>query len=296
MNRRIMTHRAGALGRIAGVIVVAGVIVSSSRASAPPQASSVTERFDFREKAAEHAKLARSLREISGLAVTHEGRLFGHGDERGIVAQVDGCRGSTQKSFALGRPPVRADFEGIAIVGERFFLITSAGRLYETREGPDGGLVRFTMVDTRFGQSCEVEGLAYEPADRVLLIGCKRALHPDLRGNVVILRWALDRAAPASPIALTIPLKEVIAKGGGRSFSTTSIERDPRTGNYVLIAGPERLLLEVTPKGAVVGTQQLRHKFHSQAEGVTFLGDSVLVIADEGGNGDATLTCYRHAR
>lgn len=296
MSPQSMARRWRACGRIAGVLALAGAVASLSHPSATSQASSATARFDFREKAAKRTKLARALQEISGLGVTQDGRLFAHADERGVVAQVDGCRADIQKSFALGNPPVRADFEGMAIVGERYFLITSAGRLYEMREGADGARVRFNVLDTGFGKFCEVEGLAYEPTDRVLLIGCKRTSHPELRGNVAIMRWSLGRNAPASPIALTIPLRDVFAKGAGRSFSTTSLEREPRSGNYVLVAGPERMLLEVTPKGAVVATRQLRRQLHPQPEGVTFLGDSVLVIADEGGNSAATLTCYRHAR
>ncbi|MCH7891399.1 MAG: DinB family protein [Gemmatimonadetes bacterium] len=35
-------------------------------------------------------------------------------------------------------PLVAADFEGIAVVGERFYLVTSSGRIYESREGADG--------------------------------------------------------------------------------------------------------------------------------------------------------------
>lgn len=296
MNARMVPTRCRALGRIVGVLVLAAAIGSSSRASAPTQAASIVERFDVRQKAAEQVKLARALQEISGLAVTGDGRLFAHADERGVVVQVDGCRGTIEKSFALGSPPVRADFEGIAIAGERFFLITSAGRLYETREGANGATVPFTMLDTGFGKSCEVEGLAYEPADRVLLIGCKRSSHPALRGNVVVFRWSLERGAPASPIGLTIPLRDVVKKGGDRSFGTSTIERDARSGHYVLIAGPEQLLLEVTPTGAVVATRPLSHRVHRQPEGATFLGDSVLVIADEGGSAAGTLTCYRHVR
>ncbi len=298
MNGRTVPIRWRAFVRLLGVLMLAGAIASSSRVPEPAQAASLVELFDFRAKTAERVKLTRALHEISGLAVTADGRLFAHSDERGVVVEVDGCRGTIKKSFSLGRPPVRADFEGIAIVGERFFLLTSTGRLYEMREGADGATVPFTVRDTRFGKSCELEGLAYEPTDRVLLIGCKRSLHPELRGKVVIFRWSLDRAAPALPIGVAIPLRDVVAKGGGRTFNTSTIERDPRSKHYVLIAGPERLLAEVTPKGAVVATQPLPRQLHPQPEGATLLGDSVLVIADEGGggSGSGTLTCYRHVR
>ncbi|MGQ0641821.1 MAG: hypothetical protein ACT4P6_13815 [Gemmatimonadaceae bacterium] len=281
------------LMRVVAVFALAAATLAPSGATM--QGSAVLDQFDFREQEAVQAKLPRALQEISGLAVASDGRVFAHGDERAVVAQIDACAAKVIKAFALGKPPLRGDFEGIAIAGERFFLITSSGQLYEFREGADGAAAPFTVRDTGFGKVCEVEGLAYEPGDRVLLAGCKRTARPELRAQITVLRWSLDRAAPAIPPSLTISLRDVLQRSGNKGFHTSAIERHARTGNYVLVAGPERALIEVTAKGSLLATRPLRRQLHPQPEGVTFLGDSVLVVGDEGADRGA-ITCYHRAR
>ena len=280
--------------RSIGVLLLAFVGAAATQGRAP---AAVLDRFDWRPRAAVQGKLPNALQEISGMAVAADGRVFVHGDERAVVVQVDACAAKVVKAFALGNPPIRGDFEGIAIAAERFFLITSTGFLYEFREGPDGAAVRFSVIDTGFGKVCELEGLAYDASERTLLSGCKETPRPELRGQLVVLRWSLDRTAPAVPPRLTVPLSEVLKASGTKGFRTTSIERDALTGHYILVAGPERALIEITTKGAVVAGQALNRQLHPQPEGVTLLGDSVLVIADEGAAGGSgnrgTTTCYR---
>jgi hypothetical protein len=60
----------------------------------------------------------------------------------------------------------------------------------------------------------------------------------------------------------------------------------------VAVAGPQRVIAEFTPAGAVVATRQLHRRLHRQPEGIAFLGDSAVLISDEGGKGRATLTLY----
>jgi hypothetical protein len=291
----------GAAGR-AGLVLAAGLLSvgfvprPAGRNDAQRKPVTVLDRYDFQKGAATQVLLAPALREISGLAVAADGHVYAHADERGIIAQIDPCRGTIEKSFALGNPPIAGDFEGLAIAGERFFLVTSGGHLLEAREGKEGSTVAFTDVNTGYGRLCEIEGLAYEPSDRSLLFGCKTPRDASLADQVTLLRWSLARNAPASPPRLAIPLGEVLRRTGGKSFHPSSVERDPSTGHYIIVAGRERLLLEVTPAGGVVATRNLHRQLHKQPEGLTFLGDSVMVVADEGAGRKGTLTCYRHAK
>jgi hypothetical protein len=113
---------------------------------------------------------------------------------------------------------------------------------------------------------------------------------------VTLLRWSLDSRSPAVPPSLTIPLGDVIKVSGTKGYRTSGIERHAASGNYVLVAGPERTLLEVSPKGTLVAARALPRQLHKQPEGVTLIGDSLLAIADEGGTGRATMTCYPRVR
>jgi uncharacterized protein YjiK len=278
-----------AAARVAGTLGLglAAVAPAAPPAQGPKQVPALA-AFDFRKNAAQQTQLPHALHEASGLTTTADGRVFTHGDERGVVSQVDACRGTIVKTFSLGKPAVRGDFEGIAVAGTRFFLVTSTGWLYETTEGANNAVVPFRAVDTGFGKTCEIEGLAYEPTDRVLLLGCKRRIRTPSRGGVTLFRWSLDRSAPAVPPEVSIPLEA--------AFHVSSVEREPRSGHYVLVAGPERLLAEVTARGEVVATRMLHRALHPQPEGITFVGDSLLVVVDEGRTGPAVLTCYHRVR
>lgn len=286
---------------VVGAVLAAGAVAVAAAMTQRPVARatspvSVLARFDLTPGSAVQVRLPRALREISGLAVTADGRTFAHADERGVVMEVNVCEGTVEKSFSLGRPPVRADFEGIAIAGERFFLITSTGQLFETKEAANSGTAPFTIIDTGFGKICELEGLAWNSADRTLVTGCKQSKAPALRGRVGFLKWSVDRKAAAATPSLTMSLADVIRGTASRSFRPSAIERHAPSGNYIAIAGPERAMVEFTAAGAVVTSQPLNRQLHGQPEGLALVGDSLLVIGDEGGNGPGTLTCYRLKR
>ena len=256
----------------------------------------VLDEFDFRKGAAAQARLPHSLREISDLSVSADGRVFAIGDERAVVYELDSRRGTVVKSFSLGAPAVRGDFEGLTIVDGRFFLITSAGRLYETREGENRAAMTYTAYDTGLGARCEIEGLVYEPADRSLIIACKRPYDPALRGFVTLFRWSIDRRGLATVPRISIPLADVIRGTEAQDFSASAVGREPSTGHYVAVAGPQRVIAEFTPAGTVVATRRLHRRIHQQPEGIAFLGDSAVLISDEGGAGRATLTLYPRVR
>src|SRR5262245_54963359 len=87
------------------IVGCGGETTASVSSPAPTGASLFTETPDVQ------IQLPQRLREISGLAVTPDGRLFAHGDERAALYEIDPERGRILKSFSLN---VRGDFEGLA--------------------------------------------------------------------------------------------------------------------------------------------------------------------------------------
>lgn len=257
---------------------------------APPAGTNPLERFVLAEPAAE-LRMPGRLREISGLAVSGDGRVFAHDDERAVIYEIDVRGGELVKAFAMGDVPARGDFEGIAVVDDRFFLVTSDGVIYESAEGEDDDRLLFNTFGTGVGRLCEVEGLTHEPSDRTLLLLCKTARDPALEPYVAIFRWSLvDRAMAAPP--LLIDLAEVEAATDQRNFAASAIDRDPQSGNYVLIAGPDRAIVAVSPDGRVLGGARLDEDRHRQAEGIAFGSDGRMLIADEGAGRRARITAY----
>lgn len=237
--------------------------------------------------------LPRGLEEVSGLALTADGRLLTHGDQRAEVFEIDYRRGVAVKQFALGRPTEHGDFEAIAVVGDTVVLLASNGTLYLFREGANDARVAYTIHDTNLGRECEFEGLAFDPAIRALLLACKNVGMKGLQDSLVIFRWSVQGGK--TPLSrLTVPLSRVIGSNAWDGLHPSDITIDPLNGNYVIIAGREKAIVEITPAGAVVFARPLPGK-HPQPEGVAITRDSILIVSDEASHkGESgVVTLYR---
>jgi uncharacterized protein YjiK len=237
-------------------------------------------------------RLPVALQEISGLALTNDGRLLVHDDEVGQVWEIDYRRGVLVKRFSLGKDILRGDFEGIAVAGDAAFLLTSTGMLYEFREGADAARVEYERHDTGLRRECEFEGVAFDPAINSLLLACKQVLTKELRDALVIYRWNLTSDSAARLSRLAVPIAGIIGANGWKHLHPSEITIDPRTGNYVLIASQEAALISITPAGALVFSRSLP-ALHRQAEGVAITKDNMLIISDEAAQGPAMITVYR---
>lgn len=252
-----------------------------------PQAVHLLDRYDFQRRTARF-DLPGRLDEVSGLAFSPDGRLFAHDDERAVVHEIDPETGDVGKRFSLGDPAVRGDFEGIAIAGERFFLIESHGRLYEFREVADRGEAPYRVSDTMLGATCEIEGLDFDAVDDALYVACKVSA-PE-RGVLVVHRLPLDPArGPLPPIL--IERSELRAKDLDPDFEPSAVALDP-AGTIVLASAHTESLIEVDRNGHVLAGVRLSHDRHPQAEGLAFGPEGTLFLADEKNGRDARLTTY----
>jgi hypothetical protein len=229
--------------------------------------------------------LPKGLREISGLTMTADDRLFAHDDNVGVVYQIDFRRGVIVKQFYVGDPAVQGDFEAIAVAEDRFYLLTSDGMLYRFPEGADNARVAVSEVNTRLGQHCEFEGMTYEPGSRSLLLACKTVYQKTLEKAVLIYRWPLPDGEPLDRIV--VPPGEL----GDKKLNPTDIAIHPETGNYMLITQEYRLV-ELRPDGTVVSVRDLSDRFH-QPEGLAITRDGFVLISDEAGPRPASITTFR---
>ncbi|MEE9225653.1 MAG: SdiA-regulated domain-containing protein [Bacteroidota bacterium] len=248
--------------------------------------------YDLEDKKPSRVDLGRKLREISGLAMTEDGRLFAHNDERGVIYQVDYLTGKVVKSFSLGRIGIRADFEGLAIVGDRFFLVSSWGNLYEFSEGKDGGYVAYKMHRTALTFAHDVEGLCYDPDTHSLLLACKEYPGKGYGKSKAVYAFSLETMKLEKKPRFLLPLRELRRKSRHKLFNPSGIERHPKTGTFFILAAQGESLVEVSPTGELLGQVAFRRGVHKQAEGITFAPDFTLLISDEGVRRQAKLTRY----
>jgi len=226
--------------------------------------------------------LGADLLEISGIALTRDGRLLGHADEGGRVFEIDFRTGRMGGHFDLGKDPVVADFEGITSVGDTLYLLVSNGTLYEFQAGPNGSRVEYTKHDTGLKDACEFEGVAFDSTISSLLLACKnvRTKSP-LQDSLVIYRWKLPGGSEPQPSRLTLPLAQITGPNGWKGLHPSDIAVDPTSGNYVLVAADESALIEITPAGQLVFARPLGPGL-DHAEGVAITKDSILIISTEG--------------
>ncbi|MEO7477038.1 MAG: SdiA-regulated domain-containing protein [Gemmatimonadales bacterium] len=280
----------------AATMLAAAPIAGSGFGDASAQTSSVLARYDFEAAPAFRWKLPRALDEISGLATDSSGRLFAHDDERAIIYELDPAARRIVKRFAFGRPAVRGDFEGIAVVDDRVFLTTSDGVVYAGREGRDGESVSFASHATGIGRRCEVEGLSWDEGAQSLRFACKVPRAEGLRGQLAVFEWSPVGIRPSDAPSISIPLAPIVQRVGHSAVYPSELLRDPSTGHLLLLAARARAIIEITAAGAVVDVARLRAGLHRQAEGLAFGRDGTLLVSDEADGARATLTGYRPVR
>ncbi|MFQ6005131.1 MAG: SdiA-regulated domain-containing protein [Woeseia sp.] len=278
------------------VAVVLSVLMACSQASDYESAGSLA-RFSLSSESLRQWKLPRKLSEISGLALTPDGRLLAICDESAIVYELDYKAGKILKAFALGRPTERGDFEGIAYLNDTVFLVTSDGRLYASIEGADGERVSYRMYRTGLGKVCEIEGLAANARTKKLMLACKDRIKKGKRNDLSVFYWSPSTRALIGDEKIVLPERKIEKLLGKKRVNPSGIAIDPKTGNLFIIAARQRAVIELEPNGDLVGAIILplagRHR---QPEGVSLTRDGQLLIADEGSGKRATLSIYNENR
>lgn len=231
--------------------------------------------------------LPAALREISGLAL-YRGTLLAHDDELGRVYSINPATGAVAV-FATLRGPVRDDFEGIAVLGDTVWLMTSAGRLYGMKASASTTPVAFVQRHTGLGKRCELEGLAADEASGVLLMPCKTLTKNG--GGLVVFRWNVaggELAVPATVSASAADLK----RAGSPRLRPSAIEPVPGSNHLLVLSASPPALLELDAIGAIRGYARLVNG-HAQPEGLAISARGDIYVTDEGGGGMATLSLYR---
>lgn len=248
-------------------------------------------RYDVGVKPFRQVTLPSFLREISGVAVSKDGKLFAHDDEVSTVYQLDAMNGRVIKRFHVisehwfGNGRIEDDFEDIAIAGNRFFLVTSSGKLYEFLEGQDNESVQAVIHKTGLGSSYEVEGLCYDPSTASLLLSCKGP--SGKKGSVEtavrpVFAFSLTTMKVSRPARFLIDARAVAASAGKKGFRPSGITRHPLSGNYFIVSAQSRLIAEIDFRtGSLIDVQRLPSIYHPQPEGIAVLPDNSLLISSE---------------
>jgi hypothetical protein len=279
-------------GSVRSLAAAAALLLLAGRSVA--QGTGALAHYDLRGSGDSRVELGKGLAELSGLAFTSDGRLLGHGDEEAVISQIDLADGAPLERFAFTGPHgvLHGDFEDIQVVGERIFLVTSGGELYEGRERADGGGVEAVRLSGGLEGVCSVEGMTWDQPSRSLLLLCKQARSKRWRNEVVVLSVSSETGRIDEPPRLIIPEWELARVTGAKHFNGTAMVRHPTTGTYILIAGPQHAFAEVDARGRVLAGGRLDPRRHRQPESIAIASDRTLLIGDEAAGKTATITGY----
>jgi uncharacterized protein YjiK len=263
--------------------------------SGPPQTEeSWLSRYNFNSAAQQKYFLDNELREISGLALSVDGRLFVHNDEKGVVYELDKENGRIIKKFRIGKETVRGDFEGLAITTRAFYIITSSGKIIEFTEQKNNGYSDYRIFDTGLNSDFDVEGLCYDSETYSLLIACKGIAGKNLKVKKAIYSFSLTEKKLLKQPRFLISLDDLKKKYWVKIFSPSGIEIHPSVKTIFVLSSKSKSVLELSRDGNVLDFRKLNSDFHPQPEGITFLNDRTMVISDEGGDDKAILTFYKN--
>ncbi len=245
--------------------------------------ASFLSRYSF-DDSATVVTVPHDLKEISGLALSPDGRLFAEEDEDGTVYQLDPNDGTIIKRFSIGDKkdkPMHGDFEDLEIVGDRFYLMESGGDIYAFNEGSDGAVVPYDRIKTGLSDKNNIEGLCYDPSTNALLMALKDDPGKGLHDVRAIWSWSLEDGTTSAKPRFTLSRDSLHRCLDASSFHPSAIARTP-DGSFLVLSAHVPSIVEISSDGTIIDCRQLSDGLHPQPEGVAVMPDGTLLISSEG--------------
>lgn len=250
--------------------------------------------------------LPRELEEASGLTDVSSTEVAIVQDELGVIFVYDLKTRGVTKQVPFGPP---GDYEGLTRLGESMFVLASDGTLITVSNWRSAPRVDRRSLDL---PTSDNEGLGYDPFSHRLLIAPKSRWQSGKANKHLRAVFALDpesRKLDALPALVmdvdslsdyanahdrALPAK---ARNGKQRaalrFMPASIAVHPKTRELFVISAIDHVLASFDRAGNVTGYAMLNAERYRQPEGMTFLADGTLVIANEGAGEDPELVQVR---
>ncbi len=227
------------------------------------------------------AHLDDDLDEISGLAYVEKGVLAAINDEQGHIFLWSDVRRTIIDEIDFGGG---GDYEGIAVSNTTAYVLRSDGDVYEVanfRSRP-----QTTKYENRLSGRNDTEGLTYDNKKQALLIACKATGKlNDGSGSkhTLVYRYQLERNA----------LNPLIRHSEDKRLRPSGIAQHPITEKYYILFSADRILAIFDRNYRHHQTVKLPSTHFPQAEGICFLPDGTLYIANEKKKNHATLQQFK---
>ena len=230
--------------------------------------------------------LPSKLREASGLVVADQRSVYIHNDEIGEIYQFNIKNGSVIKLASISWPPVKEDFEGIAVTPLSIYLMTSNGELFEIKNitaDKARQVVGARRIDTGLENNCEFEGLHH--LDNQLLMPCKEDLQQPGDGRFRV--FAFDITSESITEFLSLDIGQI---GGINRMAATAFEATAR--HYYIVT--EDHLVRIDRTTLQSDSFRLNAKLHRQGEGIAIFPNGNIILVEDNRRGLARLTRYNN--
>ncbi|MFN8241237.1 MAG: SdiA-regulated domain-containing protein [Bacteroidales bacterium] len=249
--------------------------------------------------------LPENLVEISGITSIDSVTIALVQDESGTIFVYD-----TRKKQLVTQMPFAGpgDYEGIAKLDRKYFVLRSDGLLYEISDFQSNKPV-VRVLDTKLPAK-DNEGLCYDPVSRNLILACKEGYEfEDVKNKQLVYSYEpISGKLSEKPIlildikAIRKLIKENKIKVPGiekdklddLKFRTSDIGFNPVTGKYYLLAASDYLMLVVDRSGKIDNIVPLDRDIFRKAEGITFNSRGDMFISNEGDGKQATILRFRY--
>ena len=238
-------------------------------------------------------KLNKSLKEVSGLALLNDKEILAHNDEEGIVYTLKFTNFDLTGKLNIGDEKVQKDFEGIAVVKDSVYMVTSNGVIFNFNHLTKTETADFNIYKTSLKIENDVEGLCYDKITNSLLLACKNEPGMGNANSRTIYSFNLKKMSLERNPRFVISLKELMQKFGFKDFAPSGIEINPVNGNFFVLSSNPPSIIELNPQGKILAATRLNPKINPQPEGITFLKDGTMLISDEGQKKSGTISVIK---
>ena len=259
-------------------LISAFLILISTSCKPQPEAKSNPPGYDLQQP--EKFSLTESLLEISGVAFKNgeSDTIFAVQDEDGRLFRVAwGNKDQTNISFAGA-----GDYEDLAIIKDKVFILKSNGNLYSFMLNQASGK-KVTQVNEheKLLPPGEYEGMYYDPLSDRLTVLCKSCKVDKKKKSVTgyLLQAKGDQLLLSGTFKLK-GLKDNKAIKG--TLKPSAIARHPLTSKWYVLSSVNKALLILNDEWQIEKVHPLSSKIFNQPEGIAFDKNANLYISNEG--------------
>ena len=224
-------------------------------------------------------EMPASLKEISDIVYLDKDRIACVQDETGAIFIYNRTGNKVEKEIPFAGP---GDYEGIALNGDKFYIVRSDGVIFELDR--EGGAKSAQSYTTSLTAVNNIEGLCYDKTGDRLLLAVKDK-DPGNSGYKGIYAFDLKKKTLLPDPVYKIDMNdEMLASGSGKkkkSFNPSSLAIHPVSNEFYITDGTRSKLMILDRSGKIRSVMDLGKQF-SQPEGITFSPDGAMFISNEG--------------